>query len=85
MGRFVRPVFGKHSEKLCMRQKENGAVKVHALAAPLLGMGWMECSFQLWASAGFSVPLWLESLLTRAAMSADRQTVVRGPSFMGLG
>ena len=39
MGRFVRPFFGHHSGKLCMRQKESGAVKVHTLVAPRSGNG----------------------------------------------
>lgn len=39
MSRFVRSIFGNHSEKLCMRQEESGAVKGHAMAAPLLGNG----------------------------------------------
>lgn len=39
MGRFVRPFFENHSGKLCMGQKESGAVKVHTLVAPPLGNG----------------------------------------------
>lgn len=42
-------------------------------------------AFQSCDSVFSPVMFWPESPLTRAAMSADRQTVVRGPNFMGWG
>ena len=85
MGRFVRPIFGNHSGKLSMRQKESGAAKVHTLVRRLWETGQMGKAFQFCDSVFSPVMFWPESLLTRAEMSADRQTVVRGPNFMGLG
>ncbi len=68
-----------------VRQKESGAVRGHALVAPHVGNGSDGKGISvLWfnGSPRYVLP---ESLLTRAEISVDRQTVVRGPSFMGWG
>lgn len=86
MERFVRHVFRNHSGKSCVRDKKKAALPGGIpWSRRVWKTGQRGKAFQSCWLVFSSVMFWSESLLTRAKMSADRQTVVRGPSFMGWG
>ena len=86
MERIVRHVFGNHSGKSCVRGKKKAALPGFIpWSRRVWKTGQRGKAFQSCWLVFSSVMFWPESVLTRAKMSADRQTVVRGPSFMGWG
>lgn len=86
MERFVRHVFRNHSGKSCVRDKKKAALPGGIpWSRRVWKTGQRGKAFQSCWLVFSSVMFWSERLLTRAKMSADRQTVVRGPSFMGWG